>query len=328
MNQKYTMNVLVVKTWDYPKMELQTPSGDGKWEDIQFYFSEWGRSVPDVDFDFLVVLNYPPEDIKLPLNKQNTLLITQEPPYKRYGWFKNSFPEFSHVITQFPVSGKDIIHQHPCLPWWVGKDYAFLKGLEIQDVPKRKDLCWITSKKNFHKGHTSRLSFLDTLSENIEFDLYGKGYQEVESKWEVLKDYKYSLAIENGKFDYYWTEKLADCFLSYTMPIYHGCENINEFFPEEAMVKIDIGQPEVAIEKIKEALQTNYWEKNIEALHYAREIVLEKYQFFPFVSKFIKANYVDEGNEQVFIKKQGWPEGKKPNLYRKALHKIRTLLMK
>ena len=46
----------------------------------------------------------------------------------------------------------------------------------------------------------------------------------------ALKDYMFSIAIENCKEDYYFSEKLIDCFLSGTVPIYYGCPSINRFF--------------------------------------------------------------------------------------------------
>ena len=45
-----------------------------------------------------------------------------------------------------------------------------------------------------------------------------------------LKDYMFSIVIENCKEDYYFTEKLVDCFLTGTIPIYYGCPSIHKFF--------------------------------------------------------------------------------------------------
>jgi hypothetical protein len=70
-----------------------------------------------------------------------------------------------------------------------------------------------------------------------------------------VSSYKYSFAIENFHNEYYWSEKIADCFLAWTMPIYYGCEYINNFFPLEAMIRIDINDPDV-VEIIKESIAT------------------------------------------------------------------------
>jgi hypothetical protein len=40
----------------------------------------------------------------------------------------------------------------------------------------------------------------------------------------------FSITIENVKKDYYFTEKLIDCFMTGTIPIYYGCPSIDKFF--------------------------------------------------------------------------------------------------
>ena len=39
--------------------------------------------------------------------------------------------------------------------------------------------------------------------------------------------------------DYYFTEKLLDCFLSGTIPIYWGCPSIGDFFNTKGMIIFD-----------------------------------------------------------------------------------------
>tara|TARA_R110001592_G_scaffold71981_3_gene219688 strand:- start:6478 stop:8175 length:1698 start_codon:yes stop_codon:yes gene_type:complete len=88
----------------------------------------------------------------------------------------------------------------------------------------------ITSAKAFLPGHNVRLNFIRNSKDKI--DLYGKGIKEVESKLDVLHNYAFALAIENNvsKNDYYFTEKLIECFITGTIPIYYGCPNIDKFF--------------------------------------------------------------------------------------------------
>jgi len=55
--------------------------------------------------------------------------------------------------------------------------------------------------------------------------------------WPALGDSKlplfetqFHIAIENCRSRYYFTEKLIDCFLTGTVPIYWGCRNLGEYF--------------------------------------------------------------------------------------------------
>ena len=92
-----------------------------------------------------------------------------------------------------------------------------------------KAVC-ITSSKSFLPGHNVRLNFIKNSKDRL--DLFGKGIKEVESKLDVLHNYAFSLAIENNvsKDDYYFTEKLVECIITGTIPIYYGCPNISKFF--------------------------------------------------------------------------------------------------
>lgn len=121
----------------------------------------------------------------------------------------------------------------------------------------------------------------------MEFELYGCGFRYIEDKWDGLAPYRYSLAVENFSNSYYWSEKLADCFLAWTMPIYYGCTQISRYFPRESMVCIDINDPQ-AIEKIKDTVASDRWHQNIDAIEHARNLVLDFYQLFPFVVREIR----------------------------------------
>jgi len=88
----------------------------------------------------------------------------------------------------------------------------------------------ITSNKAFLPGHLDRLNFVKNIKDRV--DLYGRGIREIPSKLDALHNYAFSVGIENNtsKDDYYFTEKLLECFVTGTVPIYHGCPNIGEFF--------------------------------------------------------------------------------------------------
>jgi len=49
----------------------------------------------------------------------------------------------------------------------------------------------------------------------------------------------YSVAIENSSITNYFTEKLIDCLITKTIPIYWGCPNISEYFDTSYWIKPD-----------------------------------------------------------------------------------------
>jgi hypothetical protein len=64
----------------------------------------------------------------------------------------------------------------------------------------------------------------------------GRGYKIYNNKVDMLKDYMFSIVIENEKINSLFTEKLIDCFLTGTIPIYYGCEKICEFFDTKGII--------------------------------------------------------------------------------------------
>jgi len=90
-----------------------------------------------------------------------------------------------------------------------------------------------------------------------------------DSKFELFRTYQFSLAIENSRQENYFTEKLIDCFVTKTIPIYWGCPNIGEFFRADGMIlletstveefkaKVDQLTPETYAAKT-EAIEENY----------------------------------------------------------------------
>ena len=60
-----------------------------------------------------------------------------------------------------------------------------------------------------------------------------------DSKEPLFLDYQYSVVIENTRQNNYFTEKLIDCLITKTIPIYYGCPNISNWFDTRGWVILD-----------------------------------------------------------------------------------------
>jgi hypothetical protein len=307
------MKIKIIKNWEYPNIFRQIPNYGNKWNNCEF-------TTEDVEVDYVIVLNYIDQDISVNCPKENIFVVMQEPYIKgTFDWMIEGHKKFSKVFTHhiFSSSSK-YIPSNPMLPWHIDKSYDELKALSLNNLNKAKELSWITSIKSHFPGHKDRMSFLEDIKKSgLDIDLFGRGIKEIDDKWDGLEPYKYALAIENSSSKDYWTEKLADCYLSYTMPIYYGCTNIDEYFPKDSMIKIDINKPKEAIEIIKKSLEEKVWEKNIEAIKEAREFVLDKYNFFNQVCEICNSeNNSSNTKEKVVLRKY------KKTLLRKMLNRL------
>lgn len=54
-----------------------------------------------------------------------------------------------------------------------------------------------------------------------------------------LFDSMFSVCVENVKKDFYFSEKLIDCFLCKSIPVYYGCDNIVDYFNKDGIIIIN-----------------------------------------------------------------------------------------
>lgn len=274
--------VRIIRDYDYPDVFRQLPHGGNTWADITF------TEDPINTCDYLVILNRPPHDTTVICPPKNVWQIVQEPPVKMTRSRRKPHPFYAQIFSpERKPDDKRFIASQPALPWHVNRTYDEL--IDIAPPEKRKHLSWITSNKQHLVGHRQRMDFLEQLQSQVDFDLWGKGFTSIDDKWDGIAPYRYSLAIENYSGPDYWSEKLADCFLAWSMPIYYGCTNIDSYFPPESMVHIDINQPEEAIAIIQETIHSNLYLTRREAIAEARNRILNQYQLFPFIADKINA---------------------------------------
>jgi len=266
----------------------QTPGGQGLWDGLRFTEQAVESS------DYVLVLNKPAADTRLRCSPERVWAIMQEPPNEVFGWLHRGDPSYARIYTtdeRLPSGGR-YIHAQPALAWHVNRDYDFLSRCGAPE--KARTLSWVTSNKAVFRGHRARLRFMQALEKQVgaetsfAFDLFGIGYRYIEDKWDALAPYRYSLAIENYANAWYWSEKLTDCFLAWCMPVYYGCTRITDYFPSEALLIIDLQDPDCS-GQIRAAIENKLWQRNLEAIAYARKLTLERYQLFPFIAQEIRA---------------------------------------
>ena len=274
--------------WDWIR---QTPYDDGIWQDFLFIFD---KSIKTCDF-WIVYENLTEQETYF-CYPQNTILITGEPPSVK-SYHPKFLEQFATVITcHKKIKHSNVILSHSSLPWMVGyqppsttfgKSYSEL--VKIKKINKTKLLSVICSNKTFTRGHKNRLNFVKKLAEHFgDTDFFGRDFRSVTDKWDAIAPYKYHIVIENSSFDHYWTEKLSDVYLAQSYPFYYGCQNIHEYFSKESFTKIDISQPEKAFEIIEKTIKNNQYEKSIESLDQAKDLVLNKYNFFPRITNYFR----------------------------------------
>jgi len=168
-----------------------------------------------------------------------------------------------------PSRNADIhyIKYFPCVPWFYGIMFATDKGLIHQPLKSRleldemrciepkksKLLSVIVSGKSGTVGHKWRrdvaVAIKGAFGELV--DIFGFGENPVADKRTALDPYMYSLVIENSLDSYYVTEKVVDCLIAKTIPIYSGAYEL-DILLETMIPRIQYGcSPEKAVADVK-----------------------------------------------------------------------------
>ena len=121
---------------------------------------------------------------------------------------------------------------------------AFLK--------KTKNVSLVSSDKAQCELHKYRMKLASWLYDSDIVDVLGtfRGGSYVNIA-DSLKNYRYSIVIENYVTNCYFTEKLLNCFASMTVPIYLGAKKIDNYFNAEGIIQI---HPEMNETEIKEII--------------------------------------------------------------------------
>lgn len=274
------MLIKIERYFSYPDLKRQTPNNSMKWGD--FTFTE-----DDVEeCDFLIILEYPKKDFSIKVDKNNIIHLCLEPANEVSKYRQYANKNVKWIFNQLDIKKNNIL-SHGALPWHIDKDFDFLQDLKVESLHKENKIVWVTSNQRSSRGHNKRMDFLDRIKDLSFVHLYGRGIKPVDDKWDVLNTSKYAISYENFQSDYNWTEKITDCFLSYTMPLYFGCNRIEDFFPKGSFIQIDPNDKHIDL-FLKEIVNSNKWEENLDAITKARNLILNEYQLFPFIVNQIK----------------------------------------
>jgi len=111
---------------------------------------------------------------------------------------------------------------------------SFLPHGEI--YTKNKLVSMIAANKRMCAEHIYRQEIIKKFSSQC--DHFGRGFNEIINKEEGLKDYCFSFALENATYPNMFTEKITDCFMTGTIPIYYGIKNISDYFNPDGIITL------------------------------------------------------------------------------------------
>lgn len=131
---------------------------------------------------------------------------------------------------------------------WVDKldiwNYEYLHSTSFSNKPKGISSC-ITNINNNWGLYPSRYNLLSTIKNLPYIEFFGTGDVECLNqnnsplKYDSVNEFKFTLCVENDYKENWLTERFFDAILFDCIPIYYGCKNIKELFPEDGYVLLD-----------------------------------------------------------------------------------------
>lgn len=177
--------------------------------------------------------------------KHRAILIMQEPPTV----FRASYDKKNHIwFDEILTWDSKLIDNKKYFPFF----YPQVMPKKIYDVPYKNKkfitmICGNKHSTDINELYSERLNIIKYLEKNnIEFDLYGFGWEKtertsyrgkVDDKLYTMSQYKFSICFENMKSESgYITEKIFDAFFSGCIPVYYGAEDISKYVPENTFI--------------------------------------------------------------------------------------------
>jgi hypothetical protein len=275
------------RDWKGPMFLKETPGCLGVWDDFKF---EINNEVEDCDYWIVYddIDKYLLEKAYCP--PKNIIFITGE--VTDYWHYPTQFlNQFETVMSaRHDLNHHNLHHvRHTCV-WHVKKHYDFLQS--CPGPSKLKELSTVTSNASSTDGHRLRYALVNKLKGHFKDELswFGRGEKEIDDKWDALANYKYSIAIENSCHWGYFTEKITDCLLAYTLPLYFGCENIFDFFDRDSLILLDPHDFKKSIRIIEQAIESDEYSKRFNAIEKQRLKILNETAFFPFIVNWLRLN--------------------------------------
>lgn len=284
-----------------------TPNSKGIWKKI--------KAVTNIkDAEWVVIIDdIHPNQLNQIINFDNNRIICIprepariKPKYMNYNFkYKFTYDNFYHCWSSIMC---------------IKKNYDEL--LDFNKLPIKNKLCsTVTSGLIFNTGiYKERVEFIKKLSKQSQLrdkiDIFGYNWSKNElgemykgtldgfnkgtankldkfingtTKWDGIVNYSYSIAIENCIKKNYFSEKITDCILAWTIPIYCGCPNINDYLPSDCYYVIDIHSPDV-FKDIEKIINTPITNKQIKSLEQARELILNKFNVWENIHQIVNKN--------------------------------------
>ena len=99
------------------------------------------------------------------------------------------------------------------------------------------------------------------------------------NKFPLFEEFQFAIIIENTRQTNCFSEKIIDCILTKTIPIYWGCDNINDFFDTTGWIILESSTLEELSSKLN-ILNNEYYNTYIDVIEKNHKTALQYSDFY------------------------------------------------
>lgn len=220
-------------------------------------------NIKPINFDWSISIG----DISVHVDRG--ILLQPDPSvsiFKRYGWICESkyiIPDvysflihnhkllFANFYNKIYTCDRELLALNDKFVYAPnGSNYPWIAKSDWKIYPKTKLCSMFCSPKRLTEGHVYRHQ-LARLALDLGVDVFGGAHGTIrtvadpQNPWNTkidgIRDYMFSIVIENGVYEAYTTEKLTDCFATGTIPIYWGTQELPDIFDSDGVIWLQVG---------------------------------------------------------------------------------------
>jgi hypothetical protein len=250
--------------------------------------------------------DYIPQSIdQLNINPYNFIML-HEPDefFGIHSWVKQNHHLFTGILTyngelidQFPNA---VLFHHSC-------NHLESEYIEsFKNIDKKFEISFLSGAKKLVEGHKLRQEIYkigDQITipkkwfyvlNDFNWDDFNKGgigrpdspKHQSEGKRICYNEPMFHICVENTKYDYYFSEKISDAFLTKTIPIYWGCPKLSEYGYDERGI-IRFGSIEELIYIVNNLKEETYYQMK-SYIDYNYEVAKKEIRFKEKIELFFK----------------------------------------
>jgi hypothetical protein len=212
-------------------------------------------------------------------SNSNKKIYIQSEPYVIYDcrpYLSAYSDRFDYILCHDPSTfgNTDKFIEYMPAACWIERDLY----MNIDTTKKAFKISSLTGHKSYAPGHKVRHQIYNNQTAFSQFPIvfYRSSAKphiveinnnpfisnaSMSAKVELFETFQYSIVIENVREINGITEKLIDCLITKTIPIYYGCPNVSKFFNTEGWIILETGNIVDELQTKLPILNESYYSK-------------------------------------------------------------------